>query len=102
MPRGRTGAACLAGALALWGLGCGGGELATRWVPAEAAMVRCTTAGRDRMPPVLLDLPLPSVPTGLLARQLDPMALDDMGFEREQPVCAALLEPSGDTIDAAR
>src|SRR5690606_40446482 len=65
-------------------------------------MVRCTTAGRDRMPPVLLDLPLPSVPTGLLARQLDPMALDDMGFEREQPVCAALLEPSGDTIDAAR
>lgn len=65
-------------------------------------MVRCTTAGRDRMPPILLDLPLPLVPTGLLARQLDPMALDDMGFEREQPVCAALLRPAAETVETAR
>jgi hypothetical protein len=82
--------------------GCGSGELATRWVPADAAMVRCTTAGRDRMPPILLDLPVPLVPTGLLARQLDPMALDEMGFEREQPVCAALLRPAAETVETAR
>lgn len=81
---------------------CGSGELATRWVPPDAAVVRCTTAGRDRMPPVLLDLPVPAVPTGLLARQLDPMALNDMGFEREQPVCAALLQPAAETVDTAR
>jgi hypothetical protein len=81
---------------------CGGGELATRWVPSEAALVRCTTAGRDRMPPMLLDLPLPPVPTGLLARQLDPMALDDMGFEREQPVCASLVPPPAEQVEAAR
>lgn len=65
-------------------------------------MVRCTTAGRDLMPPVLLDLPLPSVPTGMLARQLDPMALNDMGFEREQPVCVALEQPTAERVDVAR
>lgn len=54
------------------------------------------------MPPVLLELPVPSVPTGLLARQLDPMALNDMGYERQQPVCAALLTPSAETVDEAR
>ncbi|MCH9682909.1 MAG: hypothetical protein K0V04_15845 [Deltaproteobacteria bacterium] len=91
------------GALAWLGLSaCGGGELATRWVPPDAAVVRCTTAGRTRMPPVLLDLPIPRVPTGLLGRQLDPMALNDMGFEREQPVCASLLRPGEARIDAAR
>ncbi len=94
-------------AWALTGLGlglgaCGGGELATRWVPHDAALVRCTTAGRTRMPPVLLDLPLPKVPTGLLARQLDPMALNDMGYERDQPVCAALLRPSEPSLARAR
>lgn len=81
---------------------CKGEELATRWVPAEAAVVRCTTAGRHRMPPVLLDLPVPAVPTGLLARQLDPMALDDMGFERDQPVCASLRRPTEPELDQAR
>lgn len=90
-------------ALALLGLpACGGGELATRWVPPQAAIVRCTMAGRDRMPPVLLDLPLPALPTGLLARQLDPMALNDMGFEREQMVCAALESPPSERIDEVR
>jgi hypothetical protein len=54
------------------------------------------------MPPVLLDLPVPPVPTGLLARQLDPMALNDMGYEREQPVCAALVRPSDETVAQAR
>lgn len=54
------------------------------------------------MPPILLDLPLPAIPTGLFARQLDPMALDDMGFEREQPVCAALMQPAPERVEAAR
>jgi hypothetical protein len=81
---------------------CGGGELATRWVPQDAAVVRCTTAGRDRMQPILLDLPVPPVPTGLFARQLDPMALNDMGYEREQPVCAALVRPAPERVEAAR
>ncbi len=92
------------GALAWLGLGaaCGGGERATRWVPPDAALVRCTTAGRTRMPPVLMDLPVPRVPTGLLSRQLDPMALNDMGFERDQPVCGALLRPPAEVIDGAR
>ena len=91
------------GLLALLGLSaCSSKELATRWVPADAAMVRCTEAGRTRMPPVLLELPVPALPTGLLARQLDPMALNDMGYERQQPVCAALLTPEPATIDEAR
>lgn len=54
------------------------------------------------MPPVLLDLPIPAIPTGLLARQLDPMALNDMGFERDQPVCASLARPSEEILTGAR
>lgn len=88
-------------AVLLGSVGCGG-ERATRWVPPDAAMVRCTAAGRDRMPPVLLELPVPQVPTGLLARQLDPMALNDMGYEREQPVCAALMRPSPEEVAGSR
>lgn len=82
--------------------GCGAKEQATRWIPDDAALVRCTTAGRHRMAPVLLDLPVPRVPTGLLARQLDPMALNDMGYEREQPVCAALLRPDEEATETTR
>lgn len=105
VPRGSPPRAGRAVALTLLGglaAACGGGELATRWVPSDPALVRCTMAGRDRMPPVLLDLPLPAVPTGLLARQLDPMALDAMGYEREQPVCAALVRPQAEAIESAR
>ncbi|MCA9711818.1 MAG: hypothetical protein KDK70_38635, partial [Myxococcales bacterium] len=103
MRRRSTRGASRAGGLWLLALAaCGGGELATRWVPPEAAVVRCTTAGRHRMPPVLLDLPLPAVPTGLLARQLDPMALNDMGYEREHPICASLARPSAEAIETAR
>lgn len=43
------------------------------------------------MPPVLLDLPAPQVPTGLYARRMDPMALDDLGFQRDTVACAMLL-----------
>ncbi len=54
------------------------------------------------MPPVLLDLPIPAIPTGLLARQLDPMALNDMGYEREHPVCASLARPSDELLEQSR
>lgn len=49
------------------------------------------------MPPVLLDLPAPEPPTGLYARVLDPMALDDLGFERDAVACAMLLPTEPDT-----
>ncbi len=49
------------------------------------------------MPPVLLDLPAPAPPTGLYARVLDPMALDDLGFERDSVACAMLLPAEPDT-----
>ncbi len=49
------------------------------------------------MPPVLLDLPAPAPPTGMYARVLDPMALDDLGFERDSVACALLLPAEPDT-----
>ncbi len=49
------------------------------------------------MPPVLLDVPAPEPPTGLYARMLDPMALDDLGFERDSVACAMLLPTEPDT-----
>lgn len=71
------------------------------WIADDAAMVQCTTSGRTRMPPVLLGLPFPAVPTGLYARGLDPMALTDMGYERDKPTCVALLPPDPDEVRTA-
>jgi len=71
------------------------------WIPDDAAVVQCTTSGRTRMPPVLLGLPFPSAPTGLYARGLDPMALTDMGYERDKPACAALLPPDPKHFESA-
>jgi len=48
------------------------------------------------MPPVMLDLPAPEPPSGLYARLLDPMALDDLGFQRDAVACAMLLPPDND------
>lgn len=81
---------------------CRSGTSGLEWLPADAAVVRCTTAGRTRMPPVLLGLPVPEAPTGLLARRLDPMALNDMGFTRDRPACAGLIAPSENEIADAR
>jgi len=78
-------------------MGCGADPGPLGWIDARAAVVRCTSAGRDRMPPVLLDLPAPAPPTGLYARVLDPMALDDLGFERDSVACAMLLPAERDT-----
>jgi hypothetical protein len=61
----------------------------------DAAVVRCVVAGKQyTLPPLLLELPAPETPTGLYARVLDPMALDDLGFERDEPACASLLPPT--------
>lgn len=86
--------------------GCGPDAGPADWIDARAAVVHCTSSGRDRMPPVLLDLPVPAPPTGLYARRLDPMALDDLGFQRDAVACAMLLHPdpttSGEALAAAR
>ena len=82
--------------------GCSGAKDPMPWIADDAAVVQCTTSGRTRMPPVLLRLPYPPAPTGLYARGLDPMALVDMGFERDKPACAALLPLDDDEVrDAA-
>jgi len=96
--------AWVAAVLALGGvleLGCSGANDPTPWIDEGAAAVHCTSAGRTRMPPVLLDLPFPRAPTGLFARGLDPMALGDMGYERDQPVCAGMMPVDEAAIDAA-
>ena len=71
------------------------------WIGERAAVVRCTAAGRNPPAPAIQGVPAPPVPTGLLARQLDPIALDDLGFERDTTVCAVLEAPASSTIDIA-
>lgn len=79
--------------------GCGGKE-AEAWIGPRSAVVRCTSPGRQRMPPVLLDVPVPAPPTGLYARALDPMALDEMGYQRDELACAVLQAPEPSTVQA--
>lgn len=83
------------------GTGCSRTDRSGAWIEASAAVVQCTTAGRTRMPPVLLGLPFPRPPTGLYARAMDPMALNDMGYQRDRPVCAALLVPDDELVLAS-
>ena len=82
--------------------GCGPDPGPVGWIDARAAVVHCTSAGRDRMPPVLQGLPVPAPPTGLFARRLDPMALDDLGFQRDTVACAMLLPPDTDASNSSR
>lgn len=72
------------------------------WIDHDAAVVRCTSAGRDRSPPVLRGLPVPMVPSGMFVRAMDPMALDDLGYERDATVCATLLAPDTDELERQR
>lgn len=68
---------------------------APEWIGSDAAVVRCTVAGPNLRPPLLFDeLPSPAVPTGLYARAMDPMALDQLGYERDRAVCASLQAPT--------
>mgnify|MGYP001401248244 CR=1 FL=1 len=79
---------------------CSAKDVAIKWLPDDAAVVHCTVAGRQKMPPVLLRTPAPTPPTGLFARRLDPMALNDMGYERDLPVCAGVIVPESSRIEA--
>ncbi len=81
--------------------GCGPGRGAPHWIPAEAAVVQCTVSGKHRLAPVLTALPRPPIPLGLYARGLDPIALDDLGFQRNQPACASLIPATEAEIEAA-
>lgn len=90
-------------ALALGLPGCGVGKGAPQWIDSDAALVRCTIAGRNLRLPRLLDaIPTPQPPTGLYAQGLDPIALDQLGFERDRVVCATLEAPDDAAIEAAR
>ena len=84
------------------GLGCGVRKGAPEWIPNDAAVIRCTVSGPNLQLPKLLDeLPTPKIPTGLLARSMDPIALDQLGFERDRPVCASLVSPPASEIERA-
>lgn len=73
----------------------------TAWISERSAVVRCTSAGPRPPAPVVAGLPVPDVPTGLLARQLDPLALDDLGYARDAMVCATLEVPLRSSLDLA-
>ena len=91
---------CLA--LAFGGLGCGVRKGAPEWIGPRSAVVRCTVSGPNLELPALFDeLPSPLPPTGLYARTLDPIALDQLGFERDRVVCATLEAPTASELDAA-
>ena len=72
---------------------CGNDRGPLDWVDSRAAVVHCTSAGPDRMPPVLLGMPVPHPPTGLYARRMDPMGLGDLGYARDTVACAMLIAP---------
>ncbi|KIG18531.1 hypothetical protein DB30_00216 [Enhygromyxa salina] len=81
---------------------CGVGKGAPDWIGADAAVVRCTVAGPNLSLPRMFDeVPSPAVPTGLYARTMDPIALDQLGFERDRAVCATLQAPDTAQLDAA-
>ncbi|PRQ08338.1 hypothetical protein [Enhygromyxa salina] len=81
---------------------CGVRKGAPDWIGADAAIVRCTVAGPNLSLPRLFDeVPSPAVPTGLYARTMDPIALDQLGYERDRAVCATLQAPDTAELDAA-
>jgi hypothetical protein len=84
------------------GAGCGVRKGAPEWIGSEAAVVRCVVAGPNlQLPPLFDEVPSPALPTGLFARTMDPVALDQLGFERDRVVCATLLAPDAARLDAA-
>jgi hypothetical protein len=90
-------------ALVLALAGCGVGKGAPQWIDGDSAVVRCTIAGRNLRLPRLLDaIPTPLPPSGLYAQTLDPIALDELGFERDRVVCASLQAPDDAAIESAR
>jgi hypothetical protein len=90
-------------ALLLISSGCGVRKGAPEWIGSNAAVVRCTVAGPNLEFPRLFDeVPSPPLPTGLYARTMDPIALDQLGFERDRVVCATLQAPDAGELESAR
>jgi hypothetical protein len=86
----------------LLGAGCGVRKGAPEWIGSESAVVRCVVAGPNlQLPPLLDEVPSPAIPSGLFARAMDPVALDQLGYERDRVVCATLLAPDAARLDAA-
>lgn len=86
----------------LLGAGCGVRKGTPEWIGSDAAVVRCVVAGPNlQLPPLLDEVPSPAIPTGLFARGMDPVALDQLGYERERVVCATLLAPDAARLEAA-
>ena len=82
--------------------GCGVREGAPDWIGSEAAVVRCTIAGPNlALPRLFEEVPSPTIPTGLYARVMDPIALDELGYERDRVVCATLQAPDTGELDRA-
>jgi hypothetical protein len=71
------------------------------WISEQSAVVRCASPGKRPPPPVIAGVPAPLAPTGLYVRQLDPVALDALGYTRDSTVCATLEVPAGVADDAA-
>jgi hypothetical protein len=89
-------------AVLLLGAGCGVRKGTPEWIASDAAVVRCVVAGPNlQLAPLLDEIPSPAIPTGLFARGMDPVALDQLGFERDRVVCATLLAPDAARLDAA-
>lgn len=82
---------------------CGVRKGAPDWIGSDAAVVRCTVSGPNlALPRLFSDLPSPPLPTGLYARSMDPIALDQLGFERDRVVCATLQAPDTAELERAR
>lgn len=80
--------------------GCRSGRVDGDLFPESTAVVRCTKSGRLRETPRdWLAFPVPRPPTGMFARAMDPAALDELGFQRDASVCAALEAPSSDEVE---
>lgn len=80
---------------------CGPAGADPSWIGDDAAVIHCAVAGKTHaLPPLVTELPLPSPPTGLYARRLDPSALDDLGYQRDSIVCATLEAPSEEQVTA--
>lgn len=91
----------LGSSLALATTGCGR-KAEAQWIPDDAAVVRCTVSGPNLQLPHLVDeLATPLPPTGLLARKMDPIALDELGYERDRIVCATMQTPSAEELERA-
>ena len=88
--------------LLLGSVSCGVRKGAPEWIGSNAAVVRCTVAGPNLELPRLFDeIPSPALPTGLYARTMDPIALDQLGYERDRVVCATLQAPDASELEAA-